>query len=185
MHAASWSIRIAKADVDAKESNVKVTIAFLSIFLAAGLTTVTVYNTLVDAKSWRSDIPTSIQTARNYYAHVDPRRFYLVVGPPTVLLGVLTTILFWRDAVSLRLLFGASAACYVAIVLLTIFYFVPRDLILFRSPLGEHLDEIRAAAGQWSRMNWARTLLGCAGVLCSMRALDLYYTLLMERLTGR
>lgn len=141
----------------------KVAIAFLSIFLAAGLTAVTVYNTLVDAKSWGSDIPTSIQTARDYYAHVDPRRFYLMVGPPTVLLGVLTTILFWRDDVSLRLLFGTSAACYVVIVLLTISYFVPRDLILFRGPIQGHLDETRTAAGQCSRMNWVRTLLGCAG----------------------
>ncbi len=163
----------------------KVTIAYLSIFLAAGLTMVTVYNTLVDAKSWGSDIPTSIQTARSYYAHVDPRRFYLVVGPPTVLLGMLTTILFWKDAVTLRLLFGTSAACYVAIVLLTILYFVPRDLILFRSPLHEHFDEIRVAAGQWSRMNWARTLLGCAGVMCSMRALDLYYAMLIDTISRR
>jgi hypothetical protein len=162
----------------------KVAIAFLSIFMAAGLTTVTVYNTLVDAKSWRSDIPTSIQTARDYYAHVDPRRFYLIVGPPTVLLGVLTTILFWKDSVSLRLLFGASAGCYVVIVLLTIAYFVPRDLILFRGPIQGHVEEIRAAATQWSRMNWARTVLGCAGVLCSMRALHLYYTVLMEKLSG-
>src|SRR5205814_4071113 len=100
---------------------------------------------------------------------VGPRRFYLIVGPPTVLLGALTTILFWKDAVSMRLLFGASATCYALIVLLTIFYFVPRDLILFRDPIQEHLDEIRAAASQWSRMNWARTLLGCAGVLCAMR----------------
>jgi anthrone oxygenase-like protein len=163
----------------------KVAIAFLSIFMAAGLTMVTVYNTLVDAKSWGSNIPTSIQTARDYYSHVDPRRFYLIIGPPTVLLGALTTFMFWRDAVSMRLLFGASAACYALIVLLTISYFVPRDLILFRTPLQEHLDEIRAAATQWSRMNWARTLLGCVGVLCSMRALDLYYTAVVEKLSGR
>jgi hypothetical protein len=163
----------------------KVAVAFLSIFLAAGLTAVTAYNTLVDAKSWGADIPTSIQTARDYYAHVDPRRFYLIVGPPTVVLGVLTTILFWRDDASLRLLFGTSAACYVVIVLLTIAYFVPRDLILFRDPIQGRVDEIRAAATQWSRMNWARTLLGCAGVWCSMRALDLYYTGLIENLRGR
>jgi hypothetical protein len=92
-----------------KGFSMKVTVAFLSIFMASGLTMVTVYNTLVDAKSWGSDIPASIQTARDYYAHVDPRRFYLVAGPPTVLLAVLTMILFWRDVASLRLLFGASA----------------------------------------------------------------------------
>jgi hypothetical protein len=49
----------------------------------------------------------------------------------------------------------------------------------------EHLDEIRVAVGQWIRMNWARTLLGCAGVYCSMRGLDLYYTILTEKLGGR
>jgi hypothetical protein len=82
-------------------------------------------------------------------------------------------------------LFGASAACYVVIVVLTVSYFVPRDLMLFRGPMPEHLDEIRVAVGQWSRMNWARTLLGCAGVYCSMRGLDLYYTILTEKLGGR
>jgi hypothetical protein len=58
--------------------------------------------------------------------------------------------------------------------------------------LGQHLrdcraimSEIRTAADQWSLMNWARTLLGCAGVFCSMRALDLYYNALIEKLGGR
>ena len=82
-------------------------------------------------------------------------------------------------------MFGASAACYVVIVVLTVSYFVPRDLILFRGPMQDHLDEIRVAVGQSSRMNWARTLLGCAGVYCSMRGLDLYYTILTEKLGGR
>lgn len=153
----------------------KIAVAFLSIFLASGLTMVTVYNTLVDARSWGSNIPASIQTARDYYRDVDPRRFYLVAGPPTVLLGLLTTIAFWRDPGSLRLYFGASAVCYVLIVVLTISYFVPRDLVLFREPIQDHLDQIRVAVAQWHRMNWARTLLGCVGVLCSVRGLDLYY----------
>jgi hypothetical protein len=168
-----------------KEFSMKVTIAFLSILMASGLTMVTMYNTLVDARSWGSDVPASIQTARDYYAHVDPRRFYLLVGPPTVLLSVLTMSLFWRDAVSLRLCFGVSAACYVVIVVLTILYFVPRDLILFRGPIQEQSVALRAAVGQWRGMNWVRTLLGCVGVLCSMRGIVLYYTLLMEKVVGR
>jgi hypothetical protein len=64
------------------------------------------------------------------------------------------------------------------IVVLTIAYFVPRDLVLFRRPLQDRLDEVRAAVAQWKRMNWARTLLGCVGVLCAVRALDLYYRIL-------
>jgi len=42
---------------------------------------VSIYNTVVDAKSWGSDIPASIQAARDYFQHVDPRRFYEVAGP--------------------------------------------------------------------------------------------------------
>jgi hypothetical protein len=156
----------------------KLAILFLSIIMASGLTMVTVYNTLVDARSWSSDIPASIQTARDYYKHVDPRRFYLIAGPPTVLLSLLTTIAFWRDPVSLRFYFCTSFVLYAALVILTVTYFVPRDLILFARPMPDHVDELRAAAGQWSRMNWLRTVLGCAGVWFSVRGLDAYYRLL-------
>jgi hypothetical protein len=156
----------------------KLAILFLSIIMASGLTMVTVYNTLVDARSWNSDIPASIQAARDYYKHVDPRRFYLLAGPPTVLLSLLTTMAFWRDSVSLRFYFGTSFVLYAALVILTVTYFVPRDLVLFARPMPGHVDEIRVAAGQWSRMNWLRTLLGCAGVWFSVRGLDAYYRLL-------
>ena len=77
-------------------------ILFLSIICASGLTMVSIYNTVVDAKSWSSDIPASIQTARDYFEHVDPRRFYVVVGPVNLVLILLTLIVFWSDSLSLR-----------------------------------------------------------------------------------
>ncbi len=153
----------------------KKAILFLSIILASGLVMVTVYNTIVDAKSWGSDIPASIQAAREYYKHVDPRRFYAIIGPPNLLLSLLTIILFWKDGVSLRMYFGASFLLYAAIVILTLTYFIPRDLILFTWPIQDHLQEIRTASSQWLQMNWIRTLLGLAGVLCSCKGLDVYY----------
>jgi hypothetical protein len=39
----------------------KKAILFLSIICASGLTIVSIYNTVVDAKSWGADIPASIQ----------------------------------------------------------------------------------------------------------------------------
>jgi hypothetical protein len=151
-------------------------ILFLSIICASGLTLVSIYNTIVDAKSWGSDIPTSIQTARDYYQHVDPRRFYAIAGPVNQVLILLTVILFWKDSVALRFYFVGSFALYAAIVMLTFAYFVPRDLILFTWPIPEHPEQIRAASAQWSRMNWLRSLLGLAGVLLSFKGLDTYYT---------
>jgi uncharacterized integral membrane protein len=150
-------------------------ILFLSIICASGLTMVSIYNSVVDAQSWGSDIPASIQTARDYFAHVDPRRFYVVVGPVNLVLILLTLILFWKDSVSLRYYFATSLACYAAILILTLAYFIPRDLILFTWSIPDHLEEIRTASAQWSAMNWIRPLFGLAGVLFSFKGLDTYY----------
>jgi len=153
----------------------KKAILFLSIICASGLTVVSIYNTIVDAKSWGSDISASIQTARDYYKHVDPRRFYAIAGPANLTLILLTLILFWKDSVSLRLYFGASLVLYVAIFTLTLAYVVPRDLILFTWSIPDHLEQIRVAWTQWSQVNWLRSLLGLAGVLFSFKGLDTYY----------
>jgi hypothetical protein len=150
----------------------KKAILFLSIICASGLMLVSVYNTVIDAHSWGSDIPASIQTARDYFQHVDPRRFFAVAGPINQLLSLLAIILFWKDDVSLRVYFGVSFLIYAAIVALTFAYFIPRDLILFTWSIPDHLDQIKAAATEWSRMNWLRTLLGLIGVLFSFKGLD-------------
>src|SRR2546423_11030082 len=148
---------------------------FLSIICGSGLTMVSIYNTVVDAQSWGSDIPASIQTARDYFQHVDPRRFYVIAGPVNLILTLLTLILFWKDSVSLRFYFAASFACYAAILIVTLAYFIPRDLILFTWPISDHIEQIRTASAQWSAMNWIRSLLGLAGVLFSFKGLDTYY----------
>src|SRR5215831_1869393 len=150
-------------------------VLFLSILCASGLTLVSIYNAIVDAESWGSNIPTSIQTARDYFQHVDPRRFFTVAGPVNLILVVLTLILFWKDSVKIRVYFVTSLVLYAAIVILTLVYFVPRDLILFRSSIPDHIEEIRTAAVQWRYMNWLRSLLGLVGVLFSFKGLDTYY----------
>lgn len=153
----------------------KKAILFFSIICASGLTMVSIYNTIVDAQSWGSDMPSSIQTARDYFRHVDPRRFFTVAGPLNEVLILLTLVLFWRDSVRARIYFATSLVLYTAIVVLTVVYFIPRDLILFTWPIADHIDEIRAAWAQWSHMNWLRSLLGLAGVLVSFKALDTIY----------
>jgi hypothetical protein len=156
-------------------------VLFFSIICASGLTLVSIYNTVIDAQSWASDIPASIQTARDYFQHVDPRRFYAVVGPINEILILLTIALFWKNGVSLRVYFAISLLMYTAIVALTFAYFVPRDLILFTWSIPDHVDQIRTAAGEWSHMNWLRTLLGLIGVIFSFKGLDTYYDSVTEK----
>jgi hypothetical protein len=152
-------------------------ILFLSIICASGLTMVSIYNTIIDARSWSADIPASIQIARDYFHHVDPRRFYAIVGPVNEILIVLAIILFWKDAISLRVYFAISFLMCTAIVVLTLAYFIPRDLILFTWSIPDHLDQIRVAMAEWSHTSWRRSLLGFIGVLFSFKGLDIYYAM--------
>jgi hypothetical protein len=86
---------------------------------------------------------------------------------------LLTVILFRRNSVSLRLCFATSFVWCAAIVILTFAYFVPRDLILLTWSILDHLDQIRAVSTQWSHMNCLRSLFGLAGVLFSLKGLDI------------
>jgi Domain of unknown function (DUF1772) len=156
-------------------------ILFLSIICASGLTMVNIYNGVIDAQSWASHIPASIQTARDYFRHVDPRRFYTIVGPVNEVLILLTIILFWKDAVSLRIYFATSFLMYSAIVVLTVAYFLPRNSILFTASIPDHVERIRTAAAQWIHMNWLRSMLGFVGVLFSFKGLDTYYEITRKK----
>ncbi|HEY2720829.1 MAG TPA: DUF1772 domain-containing protein [Chitinophagaceae bacterium] len=153
----------------------KKAILFFSIITATSLVGVTIYNTIIDAKSWGADIPNSIQVARDYYKHVDPRNFFLIFGPINQFLILLVLILFWKDSVQLRIYFATSFVLYALIVILTLAYFIPRDLILFTKPISGNIEQIKVASAEWNNMNWIRSLLGLAGILCSFRAVDHYY----------
>ncbi|HWW40007.1 DUF1772 domain-containing protein [Pedobacter sp.] len=150
-------------------------ILFLSIISASGLLMITIYNLVVDSKSWGADIPASIQTARNYYNQVDPRNFFAIIAPINQFLILLTIILFWKDSISLRLYFSISFLLYAIIAILTFIYFVPRDIIIFTSLIEGHTEQIKAALSQWKDMNWIRSFLGLAGILFTFKGLDTFY----------
>jgi hypothetical protein len=157
-------------------------IPFLSIISASGLVMITIYNLTVDANSWGSNIPASIQTARDYYRQVDPRNFFQIVAPVNQFLILLTIILFWKDSISLRVYFSIAFLLYAVIAALTFLYFVPRDKIIFTSPI-ENTGQIQTALSQWKQTNWLRTFLGLAGVLCTCKGLDGFYKIQSRSIT--
>lgn len=157
----------------------KKTILFISIIAAAGLTMVTVYNSLVDFKSWSEDVPSSIQVAREYYKHIDPRTFFSIVAPINQIAILLTVILFWRSSIRIRTNFIVSFFIYAGIGALTAFYFIPRDIIIFARPIEGNIEVIKTALHEWQYMNWVRTVLGLIGIFFSVKGFDLYYKTLV------
>ena len=62
-------------------TNMRTIALFASISIASGLLFANVYTSLVDAKSWGSDIPGSIAAAREYFKTVSPANFFRIFSP--------------------------------------------------------------------------------------------------------
>lgn len=159
----------------------KKAILFISIITAAGLTMVTVYNSLVDFKSWSGDVPSSIQVAREYFKRTDPRNFFSIIAPINQIAILLSVILFWKSTFLIRANLIAAFLIYAGIGALTIFYFIPRDIIIFARPMESNIEVIRNALHQWQYMNWVRTGLGLTGIFFSFKGLDLYYKMVHKQ----
>jgi hypothetical protein len=141
-------------------------VLFASITIAAGLLVTNIYNSLVDARSWGSDIPRSIATLREYYKTVNPGNFFRIFSPANQVLALLALLLFWRRSPEIRLFLGIALISYVFSDIITFAYFYPRNEIMSKTPLME-VGAITKAWKEWSGMNWVRSLIVFIGLIFS------------------
>lgn len=153
----------------------KTTLLFASIGLASGLLLINVYNSLVDTRSWGSDLPNSLMTARDYFKTVNPGNFYRIFSPMNQALGLLALILFWKAAPGTRIYLGLALALYVGVDMLTFGYFYPRNDIMFKTASPTDVDLLRKIWSEWAGMNWLRSAMLLAGVIFSCLSLHKIY----------
>src|SRR3954447_5927566 len=150
----------------------KRSILLASIVVASGVLFTNVYNSVIDARSWGSDIPHSIETVRSYFKTVNPGHFFRITTPLVQLLSLLSLGLFWRQFKNLRIHLGAAAVCFVLTDVMTFSYFYPRNAFMFeQAPLTDVIGLTRAWS-EWSNANWIRSLLFLVGVCLSCVALQ-------------
>lgn len=149
---------------------------FASISLASGVLFVNVYNSVIDVKSWGSDIPNSIASAREYFKAVNPGNFFRIFSPINQLLALLVLILYWKASPSIRLCLGIAFVLYVLGDVLTFAYFYPRNDILFKTAPLTDVETLRKTWSQWNAMNWIRSLIVLAGLVFSFISLHKIYT---------
>jgi len=150
-------------------------ILFLSITIASGLLITNVYNSMIDARSWGSNIPTSIETTRAYFKEVNPGNFYRVFSPINQILGLLVVILFWKTFPSVRLYLGVAFIMYLMADAITFKYFYPRNEIMFKTTSLADVEILKTAWQQWSNMNWVRSLILLIGIAFSWLSLHKIY----------
>ena len=147
-------------------------VLYAVVAFSSGLFFTNVYNSIVNAANWESNIPQSITATRNFFVVANPGTFFKLTDPTNMLLIVLALILFWKKSSSIRLFLGIALLCYVSSMILTFSYFYPRNEIMFLSKQLPDSDTLKKAASEWGRMNWVRTLIWLAGLVCSFFALD-------------
>ena len=147
-------------------------VLYASVAFSSGLFFTNIYNSIVNAANWESNIPQSISATRAFFAVANPGTFFKLIDPTNMLLIVLALILFWKRSSSIRLFLGIALLCYVSSMILTFTYFYPRNEVMFLSEQLPGTETLKKAASEWGRMNWVRCFLSLAGLVCSFLALD-------------
>jgi len=145
-----------------------------SMAVAAGLALTNIYTSLVDVPSWESNLPASVEVARQYFRVSNPGKFFRIFSPLNQLLGLICMVGFWLRSKPVRYCLAAAFVLYVIGEGMTFEYFYPRNQILFQADTKE-LNLLQITLDEWRSMNWVRTLVIVAGLVCSSTALNFSY----------
>lgn len=149
-------------------------VLFLFITLCAGLLLTNMYTSIVDAPAWSADIPQSLEATKKHYSVTNPGTFFRIFSPANQFMAFLSLVLFWHTSKRARLFFGLALVLVVLADVMTFTYFYPRNAILFEGPLTD-TDMLRRVSDEWKSMNWVRSLIVLAGLVCAFLGLDEVY----------
>jgi len=147
-------------------------VLYASVAFSSGLFFTNIYNSIVNAANWESNVPKSITATKDFFVVANPGTFFQLIDPTNLILIVLALILFWKKSTSIRLYLGIALLCYISSMILTFTYFYPRNEIMFLSEQLSDTETLKRVTSEWGRMNWVRSLIWLAGLICSFLALD-------------
>ncbi|MBL7869451.1 MAG: DUF1772 domain-containing protein [Flavobacterium lindanitolerans] len=147
-------------------------VLYAAIALSSGLFFTNIYNSIVNAANWESNIPYSIKATKDFFTVANPGSFFKLIDLPNLVLMSLALILFWKHSTSIRLYLGFAIVCFISSLVLTFTYFYPRNEIMFLSEQVPDTETLKRVAAEWGRMNWIRSLIWLVGLICTFLALD-------------
>jgi len=152
----------------------KKVILYAIVAFSSGLFFTNVYNSIVNAANWESNVPQSITATKDFFVVANPGTFFKLIDPTNLILTVLALVLLWKESATIRYYLGIALLCYVTAMILTFTYFYPRNEIMFLSEQLPDTETLKRVAAEWGTMNWVRTSIWLAGLVCSFLALDKY-----------
>lgn len=152
-------------------------ILFASVAVASGVLITNIYTSVVDAKSWGANIPQSVETARQYFKVANPGNFFRVISPLNQLLGLLALVVCWKTCPASRIYLGTALGLYILGDVFTFAYFYPRNDFMFKNAALSDVEALKATWSQWNSMNWLRSAIIFAGLVCSFLSVNKIFTL--------
>src|SRR5580765_3079045 len=146
-------------------------ILILAAIFATGLLFVNVYTSVIDARNWGSDIPSSLWAAREYFSVANPGNFFRIVSPMSQVIALLALLICWRAGTRVRIYCAAALLLAVSVDLFTFAYFYPRNDIMFVAPLTTDTEALKTAWSGWTTMNWPRSGMLAVEVVIDFLAL--------------
>jgi hypothetical protein len=147
-------------------------VLYAAIALSSGLFFTNIYNSIVNAANWESNIPYSIKATKDFFTVANPGSFFKLIDLPNLLLIALALILYWKNSTSIRVFLGIALLCFISSLVLTFTYFYPRNEIMFLSVQLPDTETLKRVAAEWGSMNWVRSLIWLVGLICTFLALD-------------
>lgn len=147
-------------------------VLYACVAFSSGLFFTNIYNSIVNAANWESNVPDSITATKDFFIVANPGTFFGVIDPTNIILVALALILFWKQSTSIRSYLGIALLCYVSVIVLNFTYFFPRNEIMFLSEQLADTETLQKATSEWGRMNWVRSLIWLAGLVCGFLAMD-------------
>lgn len=143
-------------------------VVWLAVIVIGGVLGANVYTSAVDARNWGSNIPTSLNAAREYFSVANPGSFFRIASPLAQALSLLVLILC-RNVPGARLLAGIAVAANAAGDIMTFAYFYPRNDVMFINPMSA---EAAAQAWRgWAAMNHVRSAVVLTALLAELGTL--------------
>ncbi|PBJ10215.1 DUF1772 domain-containing protein [Flavobacterium sp. ACN6] len=151
-------------------------ILLASVAFASGILFVNIFNSIVNAVAYESNIPDSIIATRQFFKTVNPGTFFQIFSPATQVLALLALIIYWKKVPVSRSYLGIAFLFYLAADIFTFIYFHPRNDIMFLSEPLPDTQILKRLASEWSSMNWVRSLVVFMGLVFSFVGVDKIYT---------
>lgn len=147
-------------------------ILYAIVAFSSGLFFTNIYNSIVNAANWESNIPDSIVATRAFFTVANPGTFFQLIDPTNIVLIMVALLVYWKRSTTIRSYLGIALLCFVGCMVLTFSFFYPRNEILFISNEIANVEILKKAASEWGTMNWVRSMIWLIGLVFSFLALN-------------